>query len=209
MMTKSTKEIQSSYYGAGLLLLTITVFLIIPVFSDDEIVKYLSYSIYGIIRVGAIFYGQTTIKKLNRNYTNWSAFLFLFPSISLITLGQLEKIKKEMILIELDPSINSKNINNLPALKLGTESNMLRDSLMNEAFTLRHMIINFKNYIKDSTSLFPILAAYQLNKQDVNFDDELKTSLDKFANEKGHDSFYELLNHLKTITPEEIYKTFV
>jgi hypothetical protein len=206
--TKSDKEIRSSYYGAGLLLVTIVVFFILPLLND-KIINYLSYLVYGILRVGAIFYGQTTVKKLNKNYTFWTVVLFFFPAISLIALGQLDKTKMEMLLIKLDPTANSKNVNNLPSLTLGTESNMLKDSLMNDVFTLKYMINHYKNYIKESTSLFPILAAYHLNGKDVAFDGEIQISLDKFAKEKGNNSFGELLSHLKAMTPEEICKTFI
>jgi hypothetical protein len=210
-MTLSTanKEINSTYYGVSLLLITILTFIILPILTDDEIIEYLSQSIYGILRIGAVFYGNTTVKKLNRNNTIWTVLLFFLPSISLIVLGQLSKIMKEMILIKLDPTLNSENINNLPSLILGTESNMLNDFLMNNAFTLKYMINNYKNYIKESTSLFPILAAYQLNRQNVKFENEILNSLNKFASDNGQESFDKLLDQLKSMTPEEICRKFI
>lgn len=205
--TNSSKITQSTYYGLGLVLLTIVVFIVLPLLTDDKIIEFASLSLYGILRLGSIFYGQTIVKLLNRNYSIWTALLFFFPAISLIILGQLDKIKNEMVTILLDPKSNSKNINDLPSLTLGTASNMYKESLMNSPFTLRHMVINYKNYIKQSTSLFPILAAFELNKQDILFDDETKNALDKFAREKGNNSFMELLDSLKAMTPEEICRT--
>ncbi len=198
------KEIKSTYYGIGLLALTIIVFLIIPLLTDDKIVNYLSYSIFGIFKLGSIFYGQTIVKKLNRNYNIWPVFLFLFTSISLIILGQLNKLKKEIVIINLDPKSDPKNPNNLPSLTLGTDSNLLIESIQNDSFTLKHMINNYTDFINENTSLFPILAAYQLNKRDIRFEAEVSKSLDKFAMEKGHDSFTKLTDHLNTMSPEEI-----
>lgn len=207
-MTIPKKEIKSTYYGIGLLTFTIIVFFIIPALTEDQIITYLSFSILGIFKLGLIFYGLTVVKKLNRNHTTWGVCLFFFTSISLIILGQLNKLKREIVIVKFTPESDSKNINNLPGLTLGTDSNLLIEAIQNESLTLKHMINKYPDYIKDNTSLLPILAAYQLNKRDVMFDAEIIRSLDKFANEKGQNSFKTLITYLSTLTPEEICQTY-
>lgn len=202
------KEIKSTYYGIGLLLAFVIAFIILPLTINDQIINYLSYLIFCLLKLGLIFYGQTTVKKLNRNYSIWSVLLFFFTSISLIILGQLMKLKKEITIIKLETMASAKNANNLPDLTIGTDSNLLLEALQNDTFTLNHMINNYKDFIKENTSLFPILAAYELNKRGEVFKIETNESLDKFAKEKGQNTFRQLINLLTTMPPEAIYQTY-
>lgn len=202
------KEIKSTYYGVGLLLAFIIAFIILPLTLNDKIINYLSYLIFCLLKLGLIFFGQTTVKKLNRNYTIWSVLLFFFTSISLIILGQLKKIKKEITIIKLESKTGPKNANNLPNLTIGTDSNLLLEAIQNDSFTLNHMLNNYKDFIKENTSLFPILAAYELNKRGEEFKTETAQSLDKFAKEKGQNTFRQLLDLLATMPPEAIYQTY-
>ncbi|MSQ79187.1 MAG: hypothetical protein EXR21_05880 [Flavobacteriaceae bacterium] len=181
--------------------------IIISIFTDDKIVEFLSFSIFGIVRMGLLLYGQTLVKKLNRDYTLWGVFLFFFTSIALIFLGQFDKLKKEIVLIAMDTA-KSNNPNNLPSLTFGTDSNLLIESIQNDSFTLKYMVNNYRDFIKENTSLFPILAAYQLNKRGEMIDAGLSESLDKFAKEKGYTSFAEILNHASKMNPDEINKNF-
>ncbi|HMG15525.1 MAG TPA: hypothetical protein VK590_08770 [Saprospiraceae bacterium] len=202
------KEIKARYLGIGLLFATIFVFIIIPILTEDKIIKYLSLSIFGVVKLSLFFFGQTTVRKLNRNYKIWSLFLFFFTSFSLIILGRLNKINKEIIYIDLKTS-NKNNPNFLPNLSIYTDSNLIIDSLENDSFTLNHLIHSFKNTIKEYTSIFPVLAAYQLNNRDILFDDDLKKTLDNYSNFIGKESFIKLLDHLKSMTAEEINKFFL
>lgn len=202
------EKMKSTFYGIALLLGFITVIIVIPYLTSDKIIGYLSISIYGILKIGLVFYGQTAIKKLNRNYAVWSAFLFFFTSISLIVIGQLSKINKEITIIKLEPNLKGKNINNLHHLTVGTDSALLIDALQNNSFTLNYMINNYPNFIKENTSLFPVLAAYELNGRDEELKPETIQSLDKFAIEKGHINFKQFISYLNTLTPEEINQNF-
>lgn len=119
------------------------------------------------------------------------------------------KYLKELSILKFEPSKSLKNVNNLPDLTIGTDSAMLLDAIRNETFTLKHLINNYPDQIKENTSLFPICSAYQLNKREVEFDQEIKQSLDKFSKERGDNSFNDLLERIKTMSPEEICKAFV
>lgn len=202
------KESKTTYYGFGLLILFIATFIIIPGVSNDKIVHNLFFAVYAIFKLVLIFYGQTSIKKLNRNYNAWSVFLFFCTAISLIIIGQLSKLKKEISIIKLEPGKNSKNLNNFPDIVIGTDSSLLIEALQNDTFTLIHMISKYQDFIKENTSLFPILAAYELNKRDEMLKQEIMDSLDKFANEKGHNNFSYLLDSIARSTPEEINQIY-
>ena len=196
------------YWGISLLILLVLVFFIRPLIINDKVVQYFSFAIYGVLRVGGLFHGQTRVKKLNRNYKNWSATLFLFTSVSLIVLGFLKKIEKPITVIKLEPGKSSLNPNQLPAITIATESALLLESQSNSTFTLKHMLKNYKDYLKDNTSLFPILTAYELNKRNEEFDNDIKQVLEKFSREKGYSSFYKLLEKLNEFLPEEINEKF-
>lgn len=203
-MQSQKREVKATYYGIALFVLTVFVVVIEPLLTGNEIVNYLSLAVFGIIRLGLLFYGQTVVKKLNRDYLLWAAFLFLIPSIALIILGQLDKIKKPITVIHLNPQSDPENRNNLPALTIGTDSSLLLEAITNDSFTLKHMLKNYHDYIKENTVLLPVLAAYQLNKRKVTLEEEVWKSLDKFAAENGHETFLKLLAHLKTLSPEEM-----
>ncbi len=203
-MQTQQREVKATYYGIGLLAVTLFIYIAGLFHLTNEIINYLCFAVLGAIRLGLIFYGQTVVKKLNRDYLLWAAFLFLFTSIALILLGQVDKIKKAISVIQLDPEAEPENPNSLPSLTLGTDSGLLLEAITNDSFTLKHMLNNYRDFVKENTSLFPVLAAYQLNKRKVVFEEELWKSLDRFATEKGHESFRRLLAHLKTLSPEEI-----
>ena len=201
---QQTKEPKATHIGIALLLTEIILFFVVPALTSEEIVSNICYAIVAVFKIGALFYGLTLIKKLNRNYAAWAVLVFFFTAPSLIVLGQLPKLKKEIVIIKLDTSWDTKNVNKLPSLTLATNSSLLIEAVQNDSLTLKHMIINYPNYIKENTSLLPILAAYQLNKRAEILDVNLKTSLDKFANEKGHTTFNSLLESINNLTPEEI-----
>lgn len=165
--------------------------------------------VYGFIRIGFMFKGQTYIKKLNRNYTYWSIFLYLFTSPALIIIGTLTKIKKEITLINFNPSLAETNINNLPDIVVGTDSYMPTEAATNSTFTLKHMLKNYSTYTKEYSLLFPIIAAYTINERGEPFGEDVLTALNNFAKENKYESFGEMIEHLKTLNPEQINKLFV
>lgn len=203
-MQTQKREVKATYYGIALLAVTLFVYIAALFHLTSEIISYLCFAALGAIRLGLIFYGQTVVKKLNRDYLLWAAFLFLFTSIALILLGQVDKIKKAISVIQLDTEAAPENPNKLPSLTVGTDSGLLLEAITNDSFTLKYMLNNYRDFIKENTNLFPVLAAYQLNKRNVVFEEELWKSLDRFATEKGHESFRRMLAHLKMLSPEEI-----
>lgn len=202
------KEIRATVYGIVLLLLFLFIFLILPPLSDDKILNYFAKSTYGIIRLGLIFYGQTIVKKQNRNYTVWAVLTFLFTSVSLIVLGNLYKVRKTVTVIDLAPNQTNDNVNQFPDITIGTDSSLLIEAVTNDSFTLKYMLQNFGRYNKDYTSLFPVLAAYKLNERGIELEEVHKNALDKYALTKDFDSFSSLLTHISTLDPEQVNKAF-
>lgn len=207
MLNQNQKDPKAFYYGLGLLGLFIAVFGILPHFIHDEPVIYLAKTIYCIIKLYFIFYGQTTVKLLNRSYNPWSVFLFFCTSIALIILGRLPKLQSEIQMIHIDP-IPENNINNLPRLSAATNSPMLMEAMGNDGFTLDYMIKNYKEFIKENTALFPILAAYEINKRGYEISDEANEALDKFAEEYGYPNIIQLINAITKMSPEEVVEIF-
>jgi hypothetical protein len=82
------------------------------------------------------------------------------------------------------------------------------NALQNTSFTLKHMIKNFKDYTKENTLLFPIMAAYELNDRDEHLTPEVLKALDDFAEMQEYSDFQELLKDLQKLTPEQIRTRF-
>lgn len=202
------KETKATLFGIILLVIFILVLTIIPMLVSDQIINYLAFSIFGIFKLWLIFYGQTIVKKLNRNYTGWSALLFFFTSISLIILGQLPKLKREVTILRFEPSKQNKNPNNLPDIIFWINSSIILESIQNDVFTLNYMIKNYKELIKENTTLFPILAAYQLNKNEL-FSDETLKILNTYSSENNFESFNHHLDALTKMSPEEVAKKYI
>jgi len=205
---KPEKNIKTSLLGILLLLLLVGVILVKSYPDSDPIVKYLSVAVYGIIKLGLIFYGQTQVKRLNRNYTLWSALLFFITSLSLIVLGQLPKKIKQLQLVKLNSGSNLANPNRFPELIIGTDSELLLEAVENDTHTLKHMIRNYSDYIKENTALLPVLCAYEINKRGLSLEDELQDYLNKFSRTRGYTSFSHLLDTISIQEPEEINREF-
>ena len=168
----------------------------------------MSLAIYGVASFGLMIYGQNIIKKLNRDYTIWAIFLFFFTGLALIIIGQLNKKDIDTIVVEMKPKEKGSNLNNLPEITFGTSSELLMNALQNTSFTLKHMIKNFKDYTKENTLLFPIMAAYELNDRDEHLTPEVLKALDDFAEMQEYSDFQELLKDLQKLTPEQIRTRF-
>ncbi len=197
-----------TYYGIALLGLFIIVRIIIPGFYASNSINSWTLGVFGIARFGMMIYGQNIIKKLNRDYTIWAIFLFFFTGLALIIIGQLSKKDKDTVVVEMKPKEKGPNPNNLPEITFGTSSELLLNALQNTSFTLMHMIKNFKDYTKENTLLFPIMAAYELNYREEFLTPEALKALDDFAEMQEYDDFQELLKDLQTLTPEQIRMKF-
>jgi hypothetical protein len=199
---------KTTYFGVALLGFFILIRVIIPGFYPSSSVNYWSMAIYGVTSFGLMIYGQNIIKKLNRDYTIWAIFLFFFTGLALIIIGQLNKKDIDTIVVEMKPKEKGSNLNNLPEITFGTSSELLMNALQNTSFTLKHMIKNFKDYTKENTLLFPIMAAYELNDREEVLTPEALKALDDFAEMQEYSDFQELLKDLQKLTPEQIRTRF-
>jgi hypothetical protein len=199
---------KTTYFGIALLVFFILIRIIIPGFYPSSSVNYWSMAIYGVTSFGLMIYGQNIIKKLNRDYTIWAIFLFFFTGLALIIIGQLNKKDIDTIVVEMKPKEKGSNLNNLPEITFGTSSELLMNALQNTSFTLKHMIKNFKDYTKENTLLFPIMAAYELNDRDEHLTPDVLKALDDFAEMQEYSDFQELLKDLQSLTPEQIRTRF-
>lgn len=207
MLNQQKKDQKAFYYGIGLFVLFVFIFGVLPKLTSELPIIYVAKTIYCIIKLYFIFYGQTTVKLLNRSYTPWSVFLFFCTSIALVILGRLPQIHQELKIIHIDP-IPENNINNLPPFSAATNSPMLIEAMGNDGFTLDYMIKNYKEFVKENTALFPIMAAYEINKRGFEISDEANEALDRFAEEYGFPNIIQLINAITKMSPEEVAEKF-
>jgi hypothetical protein len=125
----------------------------------------------------------------------------------LIILGQLPKLQRELNIIHIDP-VPDNNINNLPPFSAATHSPMLMESLGNDGFTLEYMIVNYKAFVTENTVLFPIMAAYELNKRGYEISDDANEALDRFAEEQGFPNIIQLILAISKMNPEEVAEKY-
>ncbi len=199
---------KTTYFGIALIGFFIFIRVVIPGFYTSTPVNFWSLAIYGVASFGLMIYGQNIIKKLNRDYTIWAIFLFFFTGLALIIIGQLSKKDIDTIVVKMKPNEKGSNLNNLPEITFGTSSELLMNALQNTSFTLMHMIKNFKDYTKENTMLFPIMAAYELNDREEQLTPEVLNALNDFAEMQEYGDFQELLEDLQKLTPEQIRMKF-
>jgi hypothetical protein len=199
---------KTTYFGIALIGFFIFIRVVIPGFYPSTPVNFWSLAIYGVASFGLMIYGQNIIKKLNRDYTIWAIFLFFFTGLALIVIGQLNKKELDTIVVKMKPNEKGSNINNLPEITFGTSSALLMNALQNTSFTLMHMIKNHKDYTKENTLLFPIMAAYELNDREEQLTPEVLNALNDFAAMQEFSDFQELLEDLQKLTPEQIRMKF-
>jgi hypothetical protein len=199
-------EPKATVYGLTQIGLLIELFAALS--YHDQIIEFFSKAIYGIVNLGLIFYGQNLVKRLNRNYVGWAAALFLFTPVALIILGRLRRLPAPAIVLDFDTGTTQQNVNNLPPIKLVTASPVLQDALANDTFTLRHLISDYDNSIKEYGGLFPVAAAYELNRRNHQLDEAEKAKLHQFARECGRTDFPQLLENIRNMSPEEMTVQF-
>ena len=139
--------------------------------------------------------------RQNRETVGWGFFAFVFPAIALIIIGQLSKRKMDSeILFSNDESNPMKSIydfNEFPEVQLPVQSPYILDRLRNDNFTLKHFIKEYKRYMKETNTLFPMYVAYELNKRGEQFSDEIIRSINTYAMEQGFSSIIDMLEHHK------------
>jgi hypothetical protein len=205
-MKQGPAEPRATLYGVLLLLLLI-LYVYMHGRITDPIVDFVFKAIAGITNLGFIFYGQSLVKRLNRNYIPWAAAVFLATPFALIILGRLSRVEK-IIPLDYITEEQSRNVNNLPVIYLRTGSSELPEALTNDTFTLQHLLNNYSDYLKDYTRLFPVAAAYELNRRNILLTPELLGRLDQFAQENGQPSFRHLIDVIKPLAPWEMIERY-
>lgn len=205
-MKQASTESKATLYG-GLLLVLWALYFYSFIFRMDPILEFVFHSFFGIANLGLLFYGQSIVKRLNRNYIPWAVALFFLTPFALIVLGQLSRVD---IVIPLDYIVENQksNPNKLPTIYLRTGTSSLQDALANDTFTLQHLIRTYREHLKDYTGMFPVAAAYELNRRDIELTAELRLKLDQFANENSKADFMQLVEEIRVMAPWEMIERF-
>ncbi len=205
-MKQASAATQATLYG-GLLLALWALYFYSFIFRLDPIVEFFFHSFFGIANLGLLFYGQSIVKRLNRNYIPWAVALFFLTPFALIVLGQLSRVE---VVIPLNYIVEDQrsNPNRLPTIYLKTGTSSLLDALANDTFTLQHLIRTYQDHLKDYTRMFPVAAAYELNRRNVELAADLKLKLDQFAKENGKPEFLSLVEEIRVMAPWEMIERF-
>jgi len=206
------RDYNAIYFGIGLLVFQLFIAFGLEKVIDTKVeymfIRYMLIAIYGFLKLGLIFYGQTLIKKLNRQYARWSALLFFFTSITLIILGLISKLERDAFKISYTPEAYNQNVNQLLNIEIETDSSILLESIKNDVFTLNFMLIDYTKYLKENTNKFPLLAAYEINKRGKVFSSEAKLILEEYAKSFGFDNFQSMVKRVAEMTPEDTNNFF-
>ncbi len=91
------KESEATSLGVFIVIISIALyFLRKKVFSDEEHQIY--FLIFApLLALGCAIYASKTAKELNRNQGGWFMLTLFLPSIALIILGQLHKLKERRV----------------------------------------------------------------------------------------------------------------
>jgi hypothetical protein len=188
---------------SGIFLLGINILLISEIIKDEILYTVIAI-IINLARIPIALWCSTIAKRKNRNSKHWAGYGFVFPSITLLIIGNLKKSDKpsgEFAQVK-DVKVTvseSNNINNLPKVTLPNPTVMIVDALTNDNLTLKYMITNYKRYVKETSALFPLFAAVELNRRGEKFDNEINKVLNKFSTEQGFQSF---THHLESYNCE-------
>ena len=153
------------------------------------------------IRIAIVYWIVQIAKRQNRNQTKWGVLGLFFPSISLIIIGFLKKIKKPISksplikdLISLIENFDPDNPNDLHTdniLVNETYSEKMQNSSNAE---LEKYILEYNNYCEVFDEFFPFYASIELNKRKVLFTPEIMIYLDSYAQFIGHDNYEDLID---------------
>ncbi len=162
------KEGEATVLGVIMILIPIVIKLRILKFGNNqnfEQVKILIILISVLARIGATFWAVNIAKKQNRNFSSWGWLTFFFPGISLIILGQLRKLKLNIVIDGNIPKSEQISILLAKAIELHTE-NRLKETIevLNKIIELENQ--NYTALLLRAESLFQI---EEYNKAKVDF----------------------------------------
>lgn len=111
----------------------------------------------------------------NRNTTGWGCFAFIFPSIALIVIGQLKKLKLK---IELDGSIPPKR---QAAILYDKANRLFSDNRFSECIEILNKAIEIENHNFESIKLRGLSQFRMKNFDAAKLDFETLIKNDKFS----------------------------
>lgn len=196
-----TYEKESEAMIVGIVLFIIS-FIFFVAGGVKDLSLYIVLAVFSALgRITLTIWCVNIAKRQNRETVGWGIFAFFLPSLALIIIGQLKKLKRNEvnIILEQQSKINlpNKNPNNLPLVELPAPSALTIDSLKNDNFTLEYMIKEFKRYMKEKNELFPMYAALELNRRGELFSEEIIQSISSYSKEQGFNSIKEMLESYK------------
>lgn len=197
----ATYQKESDATAVGVIILIVSFIFLLFGGVKDPSLYYTLAIVSSIGRIMITVWCVNIAKRQNREAGGWGFFAFFFPSIALIIIGQLEKLKRDIRSdtpqIVDPPNELRQNPNNLPDIKLPVPDTDTLGSMRMDSFTLKHFVKAYKRYVKERNELFPLYASLELNRRGEKFTEEIISSLASYSNERGFNSFDELLESYK------------
>ena len=173
------KEVEATFFGILLIAIPLLVkFTGILTFDTEE-----SYNnTRALLTIGSLVFRilvTTWVVKIssnqNRNTTSWGCFAFIFPSIALIIIGQLKKLKLK---IKLDGSLPSKR---QVAILFDKANLLFSENRFSECIEILNRAIELENHNYESIKLRG-LSLYRIkNFDEAKLDFETLIKNDKFS----------------------------
>lgn len=161
------KETDATIFG--ILLIILTVILSLTGVITFESVRAIVAIILFVLRIAITVWVVNIATRQNRNSTGWGLFAFFFPSVALIVIGLLKKLRLK---IELDDSLSD---NEKVAILLEKANRLFSNNRYPECIEILNKSIEIDNNNLDCVRL-RALANYQLMKID-NAKDDFETLL--------------------------------
>ena len=185
--------------GAGALLLIVSLcFLLFGGVKDPSLYVVVVLILF-IIRIIITVWCVNIAARQNRETIAWGFFAFFLPSIALIIIGQLRKLKKGTGNLISDNENSTKKIihvfNDLSVVELPVPSPFIIDLLKKDNLMLKRFIKEYSRYMREANALLPMYACLELNKRGEHFNDEIIQSISAYSTEQGFSSINEMLEH--------------
>ena len=138
-----TKEVEATFYGVILLIVPIALKLSGVVTFETEESYNIARAFFAIgslvIRIAVTVWVVNIASRQNRNSTGWGWFAFFLPSIALIVIGQLKKLRLKL---ELDGSLPT---NQQVAILLEKANQLFSDNRHSECIEILNKAIEIDN----------------------------------------------------------------
>ena len=191
-----SKETEASIVGIISLILSFVI-LISAGFNNPELARVIS--IAGLLlRIFYTIWCVNIAKRQNRDASTWGLFAFFLPSLALIIVGQLRKLKNNNSNTSVRTNDNHLKFNpNKFTITLDNTNppKKIYEALKNDSFTLKHFIKEPNNYITAYGEQLPFFSALELNRRNDLLEDELINCLNNYSKTLGYKSFFEMLNN--------------